>query len=1258
MEASASVGEGDDKTKRNVYQIGGIPVDFPHKAYVTHRYRKTLSLLCSTLAWQKSYLSRYSAPPPSPPKRSVGKDAQAHPAPEGPDPFVDGGGFIPDTESSRENLSPLIFAKSIPILGNNGENQEHAPPRIYYASRTHTQISQVISEYRRTSYRVPMAILESIPSFSCVSGLLMVPRKILLVPVWLALLGRIVNKKLLKDEEMGCMEFKVKEHSSLKRGGCHEVHDIEDLVKIGRSVKGCSYFGARSLATEAQLVFCPYNYVINPIIRKAMEIDLKGDILILDEAHNIEDMARDAASVDIDEDILHRLHHELGELCHGPTGDSATYQPLHDMVQKLRSTILGSVLECDFIICKLLHFNHLDVHASWTGGSAIKELADSGICLQSFPILEGCAKKAIKDYSEGGTRQVCLSGISATTLEGLFCSLSYLFSGNALHATDYQLVLQRYGKRDGNNVKSWAHTLNLWCLNPGIVFKEMADLSLSVILTSGKNVEKTSWYIESYHLIYIAFFMQLFAAGLSRGPGSHRLNASYKTSDGYAFQDELGSSLEEIFKAVPGGVLVFFPSYKFLEKLHSRWRQTGQWSQLNAQKPIFIEPRGNVDDFEVTLKAYFNSISGTDIIAHGKIKERQKRTLKRLYGMHRKDSAKRRGAALLAVCRGKASEGVNFSDDNARAVVSFMYLDASISTKISVIVGIPFPSINDLQVALKKKYNDTYRSSKSLLGGSEWYCHQAFRALNQAAGRCIRHRFDYGAVIFLDERLEEERNLAYISKWIGHSIKHFGSFHTVLDELRSFFLNAKNESHFFLKDEDNMPNASQKGVNEDEKWEEIPKPKQLCAQNERERDTVRLTTARTGHGDIPLLEGIQDAPENEAPLRLPATSLALSEDCLDLGVVVEDSAHYFGATMGLVSQDNKPHADVVQDHSKVIDQVSFASDSSSNEILLESSCSVTYLEERLHDGVRNSEVEASLSVNTRCHKRRMMTEFQLGNCTRSCSFDCAGEESRYILDDENTTTKPRDSKDRSLKLEHQEPLPLSSDPITEKKLHLCCSACRSSLGLSENSFLLCLSFVLKNGLTSTLSPESLLRTELTKVPVVIIDISSVDRRVLSRRIFGESLQPDIWSEEDGCVFRVIYCPFCITSATCLGLQIMATDASNAHLLNKVLLFDERLHIEPDLASKNEDSLPICHGKDPDFMEIERFAFAGPSKRGPAIRDTNKSKISLCFGMFIDAADCSLLTAVEITQERPSSLIRTRLITQPGGMASDLHSLIQ
>lgn len=38
------------------------------------------------------------------------------------------------------------------------------------------------------------------------------------------------------------------------------------------------------MADDAQLVFCPYSYIINPVIRGAMEVDIKGAIVILDEA--------------------------------------------------------------------------------------------------------------------------------------------------------------------------------------------------------------------------------------------------------------------------------------------------------------------------------------------------------------------------------------------------------------------------------------------------------------------------------------------------------------------------------------------------------------------------------------------------------------------------------------------------------------------------------------------------------------------------------------------------------------------------------------------------------------------------------------------------------------------------------------------------------------------------------------------------------------------------------------------------------------
>ncbi|XP_014619842.1 Fanconi anemia group J protein homolog [Glycine max] len=49
----------------------------------------------------------------------------------------------------------------------------------------------------------------------------------------------------------------------------------EDLVKVGQLVKGCCYYGARSMSNDAQLVFCPYNYINNPVIRAPMEVDIK-----------------------------------------------------------------------------------------------------------------------------------------------------------------------------------------------------------------------------------------------------------------------------------------------------------------------------------------------------------------------------------------------------------------------------------------------------------------------------------------------------------------------------------------------------------------------------------------------------------------------------------------------------------------------------------------------------------------------------------------------------------------------------------------------------------------------------------------------------------------------------------------------------------------------------------------------------------------------------------------------------------------------
>lgn len=475
----------------------------------------------------------------------------------------------------------------------------------------------------------------------------------------------------MRDRGGGCCEFKnvhrVKYHPSFQKGGSHEVHDIEDLVKVGQVVRGCSYYAARSMADDAQLILCPYNYVINPVIRGAMDVDIKEAIVIFDEAHNIEDVARDAGSLDLEEDILLKLQTELEQLC---LVDAIIYQPLYEMIQDLISWIehRKSTLE-------KREFQHYI--SCWTGEKALVELQEANISLGCFPILLECATKAIKAATDTESEAPHLSGMSVMTLEELFSSLTYFFSRNGSHIHDYQLVLQRYVKRDAKNAfGGWTISLSLWCLNPAVVFRDIADLSLSVILTSGTLSPVNSFSselgvqfgtsLEAPHVIDVE--SQVWAAVISAGPDNYPLNASYKMADSYAFQDAVGKSLEEIFKIVPGGSLVFFPSYKLMEKLSSRWRETGQWSRLNLRKSLFVEPKGgSQEEFEQILKDYYNSISrGSRPAAGGK-----RRVKKTDIDTVELQGNLKEGAAFLAVCRGKVSEGIDFADDNARVVVSF-----------------------------------------------------------------------------------------------------------------------------------------------------------------------------------------------------------------------------------------------------------------------------------------------------------------------------------------------------------------------------------------------------------------------------------------------------------------------------------------------------------------------------------------------------------------------------------------------------------
>lgn len=74
-------------------------------------------------------------------------------------------------------------------------------------------------------------------------------------------------------------------------------HGIEELLQKGRTVGGCPYFAASGLVEGADLVPCPCNYVLDKKLQKSKLCGIEGDIVIFDEAHNIDDICREAGSM-------------------------------------------------------------------------------------------------------------------------------------------------------------------------------------------------------------------------------------------------------------------------------------------------------------------------------------------------------------------------------------------------------------------------------------------------------------------------------------------------------------------------------------------------------------------------------------------------------------------------------------------------------------------------------------------------------------------------------------------------------------------------------------------------------------------------------------------------------------------------------------------------------------------------------------------------------------------------------------------------
>ena len=59
--------------------------------------------------------------------------------------------------------------------------------------------------------------------------------------------------------------------------------DIEELCTAAEQATVCPYFLMKKRVKKASIVLAPYNYLIDPAVRKAMKLPVKDSIVVFDE---------------------------------------------------------------------------------------------------------------------------------------------------------------------------------------------------------------------------------------------------------------------------------------------------------------------------------------------------------------------------------------------------------------------------------------------------------------------------------------------------------------------------------------------------------------------------------------------------------------------------------------------------------------------------------------------------------------------------------------------------------------------------------------------------------------------------------------------------------------------------------------------------------------------------------------------------------------------------------------------------------------
>ncbi|KAE8375307.1 helicase C-terminal domain-containing protein [Aspergillus bertholletiae] len=629
--------------------------------------------------------------------------------------------------------------------------------KIFYCSRTHSQLTQFASELRRVN--IPSSIPKDLSNELAdpddlqegVRHLSLGSRKNLCINPRVSSLDNVtaINERCLDLQQPGvateqkCPFLPSNENEAqalqFRDHALATVKDIEDIGKLGKNIGICPYYASRSVIKHSEIVTLPYPLLLQRSAREALGLSIKGHVVVIDEAHNLMDAISNIHSVTI---TLSELRTSLFQLT---TYARKFKTRLKGKNRNYIAQVIRLVTSITEHLRTILERNKAPEGpvqpSDLMSGKGVDQINPYKLCRY---LCESKLARKVDGYVEFSREQADRQTSRKPSTPVLFHIQSFLLPLMNLSAEGKLFYMKAQGDIQ----------LKYMLLDPMNQFREIVDDARAVILAGGTMSPMTDYvdhlfsYVPSSRLDTFSYGHvippeNLIAQVLATGVTGTEFNFTFDTRDSERMIVDLGRTMAALCQVIPDGVVAFFPSYDYLSRVLSIWKKplAGEkdctvYDLIKRKKPILHESRDMTMSTEELLQEY------TSIVGSG------------------------RGALLLSVIGGKLSEGINFSDRLGRGVL---------------IVGLPFPNINSavwqakIQYIEQKAYRESsgseaHRQLISKAAGRDFYENSCMRAVNQCIGRAIRHRNDYAAIVLMDRRYDKSAIQRKLPAWIKQSM--------------------------------------------------------------------------------------------------------------------------------------------------------------------------------------------------------------------------------------------------------------------------------------------------------------------------------------------------------------------------------------------------------------------------------------------------------------------------------------------------------